>query len=287
MPRAVAPSAMPLLAVTLLGIAAAAAAASLSLPRALSQPSLSAAASSGDPCGTGAGPCSPCKKHRGSCCGSFPNGSFCCAGGAASIGGVCKIPPVPPVPPECTSPAPFLPRYHFIGPPSAHLNAGNEGSGFFPDNANDANALFYHGGYLHAMHQTATLWGNPRAGRDKGGSFEHFSHLISRDFAHWERLPDACRKADSKPWNSNPQGGCYDGAVSLLPPPHGPIMLYEPRPYGVGKPIPLILVKAVNASDPKLINWDQNNSKIVHLKIAPPGSTLRGWCNTSTNAISL
>lgn len=210
------------------------------------------------------------------------------AAAAASFSFAPAPPPQPATaPPECTSPAPFLPRYHFIGPPSPHLNAGNEGSGHFPDNANDANALFFHGGYLHAMHQTASLWGNPHAGRDKGGSFEHFSHLISRDFAHWERLPDACRKADSKPWNSNPQGGCYDGAVSLLPPPFGPIMLYEPRPYGVGKSIPLVLVKAANASDPKLIRWDQNNSKIVHLKMAPPGSTLRGWCNTSTNASSL
>ena len=140
----------------------------------------------------------------------------------------CKIAPspTPPSAPECTSPAPFLPRFHFIGKPSTQINAGNEGSGYFPDNANDANALFYHGGYLHAMHQTATLWGNAKAGRQYGGSFEHFSHLISRDFAHWQRLPDACRKADSTPWNSNPQGGCYDGSVSLLPPPYGPIMLY-------------------------------------------------------------
>jgi hypothetical protein len=43
------------------------------------------------------------------------------------------------------------------------------GAGHFPDNANDANALFYHGGYLHAMHQTATLWGDATKGRDKGG----------------------------------------------------------------------------------------------------------------------
>jgi hypothetical protein len=64
-------------------------------------------------------------------------------------------------------------------------------------------------------------------------------------------------------------------------------MMYEPRPYGVGKPIPLVLVKAVNASDPKLIQWGQNNSKIVHLNMAPSGSALRGWCNTSTNASSL
>jgi hypothetical protein len=136
------------------------------------------------------------------------------------------------------------------------------------------------------MHQTATLWGNPAKGRNQGGSFEDFSHLISKDFAHWQRLPDACRKADSTPWNSNPQGGCYDGSVSILPNPYGPIMMYEPRPYGVGKPIPLIVVRAQNASDPKLIGWQQNQSKIVPLKIAQAGP-LRGWCNTSTNASSL
>ena len=57
-------------------------------------------------------------------------------------------------PPECTSAAPFLPRFHFIGKPSSAVNPGTEGAGHFPDNANDANALFWHGGYLHAMHQT-------------------------------------------------------------------------------------------------------------------------------------
>eukprot|EP01051_Picozoa_sp_SAG22_P015194 SAG22_NODE_1954_length_3263_cov_1.817952_2_plen_234_part_00 len=94
----------------------------------------------------------------------------------------CKIPPVAPsppaptVPPECTSTAPFLPRFHFIGKPSGNINSGTEGAGHFPDNANDANALFWHNGYLHAMHQTATLWGDPQKGRDKGGSFEDFSH---------------------------------------------------------------------------------------------------------------
>ena len=126
----------------------------------------------------------------------------------------------------------------------------------------------------------ATLWGKQGSqDRNAGGSFEDFSHLITKDFAHWERLPDALTKADSTPWNSNAVGGCYDGSLSLLPPPHGPTILYEPRPYGVGKPIPLVLVKAKNASDPRLVEWDQANSKIVRLNIATTG-LLRGWCNS-------
>jgi hypothetical protein len=100
--------------------------------------------------------------------------------------------PAPPArPPECTSPAPFLPRFHFIGKPSSTINPGTEGAGHFPDNANDANALFWHGRYLHAMHQTATLWGKQGSqDRNAGGSFEDFSHLITQDFAHWCRHPD-------------------------------------------------------------------------------------------------
>jgi hypothetical protein len=47
----------------------------------------------------------------------------------------------PPLPTECTNPAPFLPRFHFIGRPSSSLNPGNEGAGHFPDNANDVRRL--------------------------------------------------------------------------------------------------------------------------------------------------
>jgi hypothetical protein len=66
------------------------------------------------------------------------------------------------VPPECSDQTAFLSRYHFIGKPSQVPRGApaqpKRGAGYFPDSANDANALFYHKGYLHAMHQTATLW---------------------------------------------------------------------------------------------------------------------------------
>ena len=40
------------------------------------------------------------------------------------------------------------------------------------------------------MHQTATLWGKQGSqDRNAGGSFEDFSHLITKDFAHWCRHP--------------------------------------------------------------------------------------------------
>ena len=35
--------------------------------------------------------------------------------------------------------------------------------------------------------------------------------------AHWRRLADALGKAGSKPWNSDRDGGIYDGAFSLIP----------------------------------------------------------------------
>jgi hypothetical protein len=45
-------------------------------------------------------------------------------------------------------------------------------------------------------------------------------------------------------------------------------MLYEPRPYGVGKPIPLVIVKASNASDPKLIDWYRGKQRFCPLFIS-------------------
>ena len=61
-------------------------------------------------------------------------------------------------------------------------------------------------------------------------------------------------------------------------------MLYEPRPAGVSESIALILVKAKNASDPLLVDWDQAGSSIVKLNTSRTG-LLQGWCNSSSTAI--
>jgi hypothetical protein len=163
---------------------------------------------------------------------------------------------------ECTSSTPFLPRYHFIDRTTAPK---------FPDNANDVNALFYYGGYYHVMYQTQ-IQGKPRWTTD-------FAHLVSRDLATWVRLPDALQRGHL-PWNSDPDGGIYDGAFSLLLPPHGPVILYEPRPVKATTHTPLVVVRPSNLSDPLLTHWQQNVSAPAQLNISTKGP-LKGWRNSS------
>jgi hypothetical protein len=178
-----------------------------------------------------------------------------------------------------------MPRYHFTG-----ATTGEK----FPDNANDANALFFYKGWYHAMYQSVQH-------RGKGFWTADFAHVVSQDLARWERLPDALTRvtagASTRPWNDDAGGGNYDGAFSLLPPPHGPVILYEPRhdceppqkcvsPNGITRSWPLVLVKAADSADPKLIKWDQAHSQVVTLN-ASMVDPLYGWCNTSTSADTL
>ena len=146
------------------------------------------------------------------------------------LAALSQPPPVPP-PPQgfCDdSKAPWQPRFHIMGA----MNGLRKYPGQ-PCCLNDVNGIGTWRGVHHVWHQR---------------EFSDIAHVVSTDWVRWFRVRDA---VTGNPW---PQGGAWDGSVSLLPPPPhgpGPMIMYDSPP----EPSNISLARASNADDPFLLKW--------------------------------
>eukprot|EP01052_Picozoa_sp_SAG31_P043465 SAG31_NODE_7248_length_1744_cov_1.355623_1_plen_547_part_01 len=124
---------------------------------------------------------------------------------------------------------PWQPRFHIMG-------AMNGLAQKYPGQScclNDVNGIGTWRGVHHVWHQR---------------EFSDIAHVVSSDWVRWYRVRDA---VGGNPW---PQGGAWDGSVSLLtPPPHGPgpMIMYDSPP----EPSNISLARAADADDPFLLSW--------------------------------
>jgi hypothetical protein len=175
----------------------------------------------------------------------------------------------------------FVPQFHAI-PEMVQQRATDKL--WWPGQANDANAVFEHGGVAHIMFQTdcTALDANP-GGICAGGKVNAhaFSHLVSEDGGvHWRRLTDALIPTPGSPYDGF-DGDC-DGTVSF-PEGIGPVILWgadcgtgkwPPKPPGPPAPVPpgppasshhrrslttdyprVAVAMAINHTDPLLQSW--------------------------------
>ena len=118
------------------------------------------------------------------------------------------------------------PIYHIMG-------AINSLAHQWPDQSccvNDVNGIFTYKGVHHVMHQHGFL---------------SIAHVVSTDLVRWYRVKDA---VGGNPWKN---GNAWDGGVSLLPEPIGPIILYDSPP----EPSNISLARAADPDDPFLVEW--------------------------------
>jgi sucrose-6-phosphate hydrolase SacC (GH32 family) len=95
---------------------------------------------------------------------------------------------------------------------------------------NDVNGIFTRNGVHHVMHQHGFL---------------SIAHVVSTDLVHWHRVKDA---VGGNPWKN---GNAWDGSVSLLPEPIGPVIMYDSPP----EPSNISLARAADPTDPFLVEW--------------------------------
>eukprot|EP01052_Picozoa_sp_SAG31_P038085 SAG31_NODE_5024_length_2798_cov_8.965543_1_plen_470_part_00 len=95
---------------------------------------------------------------------------------------------------------------------------------------NDVNGIFTYRGVHHVMHQHG---------------FQDIAHVVSTDLVHWYRVKDA---VGGNPWKN---GAAWDGSVTIMPEPIGPVILYDSPP----EPSNISLARAANPADPFLIQW--------------------------------
>eukprot|EP01043_Picozoa_sp_COSAG02_P001911 COSAG02_NODE_42_length_46522_cov_109.704478_24_plen_547_part_00 len=120
----------------------------------------------------------------------------------------------------------YGPQFHIMG-------AINSLAHQWPDQSccvNDVNGIFTRNGVHHVMHQHGFL---------------SIAHVVSTDLVHWHRVPDA---VGANPWHD---GSAWDGSVSLLPEPIGPIIMYDSPP----EPSNISLARAADTTDPFLLKW--------------------------------
>jgi hypothetical protein len=136
--------------------------------------------------------------------------------------------------------------------------------------AHDVNALFSFGGLAHVMNQRQL----EQTAEGQAG----FSHLVSRDWSRWQRLPNAL------------PDGSYDGSVTLLPG-SGPVIMFDcasevcPVASQAEYPldIPVIgVARPVNRSDPTLREWATDPKNPISVDV--PGVSVgpsQIWHNAS------
>ena len=137
------------------------------------------------------------------------------------------LPPIECQPVNASSPGSrLIPTFHAI--PELRLTKPSTGPAlWWPGQANDANAVFEHGGVMHIMFQeecTAldALPGGICAGGKVGA--HAFSHLVSTDGgARWRRITDALKPTPGSTYDG--QDGDCDGTVSF-PEGIGPVIMW-------------------------------------------------------------
>ena len=160
---------------------------------------------------------------------------------------------------------PMLPIFHLIG----NVSQQSPGAHIALEQINDVSGITYHQGLWHVWHQCCQ---------------DHWDHVISRDLAHWQRLPPPIQPLSTKTW---------DGSISMLPQSAGgPLILYDAQDGKRGgasgvssgsragsgdKPI-LGMARLSDPEDKYLMTWrrDQSNPvKIAGAPLAFPGQIWR------------
>jgi sucrose-6-phosphate hydrolase SacC (GH32 family) len=189
-------------------------------------------------------------------------------------------PPPPSLLPPCATDAPRAwPKYHiadwdlrltnaslccFSGhrpPCSGPCSETNPMGGL---GAHDVNALFSYGGLAHVMNQRQT----EQSAQGKAG----FSHLVSRDWVRWERLPNALA------------AGSYDGSATVVPG-GSPVIMFD----CATKICPVGSNLASNTT--AITRSQQHPDDIPVIGVARPANlsdpTLREWITASDNPIDI
>lgn len=126
---------------------------------------------------------------------------------------------------------------------------------------NDASGVSFYGGLYHVWHQCCQ---------------NHWDHLISKDLAHWQRLPPPIQPVTLKTW---------DGSISILSAEEGgPLILYDAQDGKMGShsadprmpgDSPIVgVARLVDTSDKYLMTWaraDNNPVNFSGTPIAFPG----------------
>ena len=208
------------------------------------------------------------------------------AAGACSTGVTASVDHASPPPlPPCAADAPRAwPRFHVADwdlrltnaslcctsghrpPCSGPCSETNPMGGL---GAHDVNALFSYGGLAHVMNQRQI----EQSVEGKAG----FSHLVSRDWVRWQRLPNALA------------AGSYDGSATVVPG-SGPVIMFDCAtkicPSGSN-----ILSSSVGATsaDSGTADVQQHPDDIPVMGVARPHNlsdpTLREWVTAAANPI--
>jgi sucrose-6-phosphate hydrolase SacC (GH32 family) len=135
--------------------------------------------------------------------------------------------------------------------------------------AHDVNALFSYGGLAHVMNQRQI----EQSAEGKAG----FSHLVSRDWVRWQRLPNALA------------AGSYDGSATVVPG-SGPVIMFDcaTKICPSGSNIPSSSVGATSV-DSGTADVQQHPDDIPVMGVARPANlsdpTLREWVTAAANPI--
>jgi hypothetical protein len=149
---------------------------------------------------------------------------------------------------------PMVPSFHIIG------NVTPTSSGIDLEPINDASGVTFYKGLYHVWHQCCQ---------------NHWDHLISRDLAHWQRLPPPIQPVTLKTW---------DGSITLLPESEGgPVILYDAQDgkadsHALGDSPIVGVARLVDPADPYLQLWQRaeaNPIAFVGPPIAFPGPIWR------------
>lgn len=192
------------------------------------------------------------------------------------------------------------PQYHVIAPQFPGKNGAT-----WPGGVNDANAVFGRSGVFHIFHQCdGGPSGVPCGGGWEGANphptpaeskwFHSWGHVISKNLATWQRLPDAL----TPNLTNYEHGEACDGSISF-PESLGPVMLYGPgcdhsglharasHLARVGARLgdtPVVGVAWPDPTDPTLENWTKAASNPVHFAVGSPPCSFAGRVWRTDNA---
>jgi hypothetical protein len=152
---------------------------------------------------------------------------------------------------------PMLPIFHIIGNVSA-LEGGN----LSVEAINDASGVTYSNGIYHLWHQCCQ---------------NHWDHVISRDLAHWQRLPPPIQPVTLR---------TFDGSISMVDAAFGgPVILYDaPDGKDGGGPLRDAAILGVArlvdpANDKYLQLWVRSENNPVNFSGAPIAFPGQVWRN--------